>query len=171
MGTSLQSGLESVALHPPGCSSQERQLQSPAPSASLGPAPSQGLSFHLPRICPVSACPHPAPTGLSCPLLPPQLSSAACCRQVPLLLGGGGLQRRERPSPAASSPGPRGKSRLRGRAGAGVMENPDSSQGQCLQTQPGLEPALPPGPAPSGYPSSQLGGGTLTDILGAVLSV
>lgn len=30
------------------------------------------------------------------------------------------------------------------------MENPCGSQGQCLQTQPGLEPGLPPWPAPSG---------------------
>lgn len=34
--------------------------------------------------------------------------------------------------------------------GAGVMENPCGSQGQCLQTQPGLQPGLPPWPAPSG---------------------
>lgn len=30
------------------------------------------------------------------------------------------------------------------------MENPCGSQGQCLQTQPGLKPGLPPWPAPSG---------------------
>lgn len=33
---------------------------------------------------------------------------------------------------------------------AGVMENRRGSQGQCLQTQPGLKPGLPPWPAPSG---------------------
>lgn len=29
------------------------------------------------------------------------------------------------------------------------MENPSGSQGQCLQTQPGPDPGLPPRPAPS----------------------
>lgn len=38
------------------------------------------------------------------------------------------------------------------REGAGVMENPCSSQGQCLQTQSGLQPGLPQGPAHLDHP-------------------
>lgn len=41
------------------------------------------------------------------------------------------------------------------REGAGVMENPCSSQGQCLQTQSGLQPGLLEGSAPLGHPQPQ----------------
>lgn len=38
------------------------------------------------------------------------------------------------------------------REGASVMENPCSSQGQCLQTQSGLQPGLLQALAPLGHP-------------------
>lgn len=93
----------------------------------------------------------PAPLSLPLPSSPVSfsLSLALSHPQVPLAWGeASGVGQSQGPQPPPSL-GPRGVGDAE-REGAGVMENPCGSQGQCLQTQPGLEPGLPPGPAPSG---------------------
>lgn len=82
--------------------------------------------------------PHTTAAALSLPLFPSLLSlePSPTHRCLSLLLTGDLLGRRT-PVPHPQPPRPMWNGRVE-KEGAGVMENPCSSQGQCLQTQSGL---------------------------------
>lgn len=105
-----------------------------------------------------SAWPH---SVAAAPLLPlsdfpafaPSLELSPTHRCLSLLLPGDFLGRRA-PAPHPQPPRPMWNGVVE-REGAGVMENPCSSQGQCLQTKSGLWPGPPQASAPLGHPHPQ----------------
>lgn len=113
------------------------QFCSKAPASSL-PCPFPGPLGFISASLFSAPAPHTTAAALSLPLFPSLLSlePSPTHRCLSLLLTGDLLGRRS-PVPHPQPPRLMWNGRVE-KEGAGVMENPCSSQGQCLQTQSGL---------------------------------